>query len=1060
MTIEIHTPEGAIVEFPDDMSPDAVKAALQRISPGVSPSTPKSASGNLREQYKEAIRKGGDENGNYPGTNIPVPGTLGLLQRRMSDPFGVQDELVGGGAYLGKLVGSGGDTAAASKAYNEAAERIRAEKEMSRERLGAVPTFATDVLGGFGTTGVGGVVGPLINKAVPFAQRFWNAAIPGAEFGAAAGAGNSEGGLPERAAGALEGAGLGFVAGPLASEVAIPAGSALVRSGYNALANPAAIPANAGNALSGAWQSSSNALRRVLPSDFGVPANIDDTLLRALQRQGMTPAEVAAQMAQDQAATTINGANLNVPVALADSGPAMRELAYTVKAQPGAAKTEAERVLEGRQRGQNGFTSQYDRMKEGLERSLDVHDMNAAELEDFLNATRDANSNAAYGAFRRNSEDIPVGDVLQQHASEMAEDLTSNSKLAKKIDEAYAPFIDEKYKATGLKGPSLVEDARHNLQIMDLDKKIAEAEGKGAEAGLGATEGAQTSSSPASAPDRAQSIIGFLRSRGGIKPSGETKAADAQRIPGLINSKGMDHDKAREALVEAGFMREDPNAKANTSVADFHDLLSDVVKGKKVFKESEEGLAQSGREYSALRDQEDLAMGEARQHLSELGIDPKIYDKMSRTERLEVARRVAQNPEQRQLEENARKQFENGEFDKLNPDEKLELSKRVGEGEDPHNVFEELAIRGENNKSAADALQQAQDKFPGDAAAADSEYLRNLRNLREGLITEHQARSRNTEPLSPAKFQNAYHQLGEKINELVAKPEGKKYEIGILTDLKKRLAQRGDEVSTVRDPFGAPVLDANGQPVSLFAKAREEFEGPSNSLSALKAGRNSLNDDLDRVGWDFNKLSPSDQALYRKGQANAIINQKFGEKNTGGNIPVALDTPNIQARLAATAPAGGLDQLNALRGVETRMFQTRNRVMGGSKTAENQQNLGEATFDAATSALQKLTQGKPIAAAAQAITKTFQYVYRFREEDAAQLARVLFETNPAQRRADIARLEQVYGAPRVQQAVSGITQQLSSRQAPGAMVAPSVGNYLAPYSEPRRRNALSYSGSY
>jgi hypothetical protein len=203
----------------------------------------------------------------------------------------------------------------------------------------------------------------------------------------------------------------------------------------------------------------------------------------------------------------------------------------------------------------------------------------------------------------------------------------------------------------------------------------------------------------ANAPDQAQSLIAFLKSRGGIRPSGETAAFNAERVPGLINKRGMTADRAREALIESGFIREDPSAPAATSVADFYDLLGRAVSGKTVTRIGEEGLPFQGAEFAQNRAEAARAEAMVRDHLREIGIDPKVYDTLPAVRRQEIAQRIAVGAENGQLEQQARAYFPEGVFNRLTPVERTTLARRINAGEDPDTVFEELAIRAEGNSS-------------------------------------------------------------------------------------------------------------------------------------------------------------------------------------------------------------------------------------------------------------------------------------------------------------------------------------------------------------------------
>jgi hypothetical protein len=214
--------------------------------------------------------------------------SLGSRFRRFSDqvmdPFGLFDEITGAGAAIrGAVTGEG-----AGKAYDEAAERQRAERRVAREDNGWLGT-AAEILGGLGTTGV--------SVAAPLAKGAWEtakaAAKSGAGYGAAAGVGQSEGGVGNRVAGGVEGGLTGAIVGPAISNVAVPLvsrGVGAVKSGYQ----------YAKNAVEAARNPEAAAMNAV--ADQAVESGFDLAAARArvapapsatLQRRGLTESDMA-----------------------------------------------------------------------------------------------------------------------------------------------------------------------------------------------------------------------------------------------------------------------------------------------------------------------------------------------------------------------------------------------------------------------------------------------------------------------------------------------------------------------------------------------------------------------------------------------------------------------------------------------------------------------------------------------------------------------------------------------------------------------------------------------
>lgn len=95
--------------------------------------------------------------------------------------------------------------------------------------------------------------------------------------------------------------------------------------------------------------------------------------------------------------------------------------------------------------------------------------------------------------------------------------------------------------------------------------------------------------------NKPRTLIGFLRSRGGVKDKGgDLKAMDTP--PGLINNKsGMSLDDARIAAMEAGYLRDvsgeldinAPQAPSDGSINDLLDAVAEDARGNPVYSEQD-----------------------------------------------------------------------------------------------------------------------------------------------------------------------------------------------------------------------------------------------------------------------------------------------------------------------------------------------------------------------------------------------------------------------------------------------------------------------------------------
>ncbi len=171
-------------------------------------------------------------------------------------------------------------------------------------------------------------------------------------------------------------------------------------------------------------------------------------------------------------------------------------------------------------------------------------------------------------------------------------------------------------------------------------------------------------------------VIQFIRAKGGLEPSGELSGLNAERYPGLVRQGGLNADKMREALVEAGYLEETgPDQPAITVPQDVYDLVAEQIGGERVFPIAERAGAES--------------LGEQRQ----------AY---------EFDRELASQEENFVLPELARIDEETGAdvvtsaYARLSNDEKAELIERhVRVGEAVDDILEDIAVRSEDDPAVA-----------------------------------------------------------------------------------------------------------------------------------------------------------------------------------------------------------------------------------------------------------------------------------------------------------------------------------------------------------------------
>ena len=365
-----------------------------------------------------------------------------------------------------------------AEAYHKAkAENVK-KIEQERQEFGLAP----EIIGGLG--GIrGATAAPAAGRSVALETSAKGAAVPaveptlgqrvgsamkgGAAFGAVSGLTEGDGTLGERALNTIKGAGIGAIAAPLISEVAVPA------------------VAGAANWVAPSADRLGHTVRSIIP---GIKADTDRTLFYTLRNQGMSPDDALAAVQKVQNAAKFGNTQLDPHYTIGDTGPATQNLAYTAKATTGPAKAKIQNFLEARSKGSENVENyqgapmrgQYERVNDYTQRALQVASQkNAAKVEDKLAAKQKAATTPAYDAFYNSGATIPVEDILQSHAQDIASKLTTGSNLTKKIDAAYAPFMDEPHGIGVTQGPSLTEEARYNLKMDDLNKQIAKAQKTG-----------------------------------------------------------------------------------------------------------------------------------------------------------------------------------------------------------------------------------------------------------------------------------------------------------------------------------------------------------------------------------------------------------------------------------------------------------------------------------------------------------------------------------------------------------------------------------------------------
>jgi hypothetical protein len=423
---EIQTPDGRTldIEAPDEAT--AIAGAQEWYAANKDPK--KVADAEVRAGTNEPDFRGGGFFGDF-----------GRKAQRFSDmvtdPLGLQDEIVGAGQFARELVTSGGDLEKAKEGYTRGAERIRAERRVAREDNGYLGT-AAEIAGSLGS-------GKIATNAPTIALGAWEtakqAAKAGGLYGGITGATNAEGGVTERAGGAVAGGLTGAVLGPAISNIAVPGAARLFGAGKDAYNYAARQVHAARNPEAAAVDAVADQMVESSLSPAAVRAAIAPRISSNLAQRGLTDAdaaEIVSRALHGESAASIGQSygigdkavrrylkefreNNPTPLNILDVAVEQKNyqgampLLRRARANYGIAPdNNIAAELESRQLAQPG------RVADRLQQSAVVGDDQVArKLDDqvrYLEGTAKKEENAAYKAVRAQQADVDVSSVLRE----------------------------------------------------------------------------------------------------------------------------------------------------------------------------------------------------------------------------------------------------------------------------------------------------------------------------------------------------------------------------------------------------------------------------------------------------------------------------------------------------------------------------------------------------------------------------------------------------------------------------------------------------------------------
>lgn len=205
----------------------------------------------------------------------------------------------------------------------------------------------------------------------------------------------------------------------------------------------------------------------------------------------------------------------------------------------------------------------------------------------------------------------------------------------------------------------------------DLENAPPPAPVDGTPAAAAAAEPGQADpAEEAPAPDtgtKTKSVVEFIRENGGLQPSGELDAVDAQRYPGIVSEGGLTAEEMRERLVDAGYLRETPSDQPNvTTPSDVYDLVRRATSGDRIVPVEEKAADDLYFENEGAQDpQKELA------HAEKMFVAPALE----------------------RYDEELGDPIYSQTFKKLEPAQRIEAIDRARRGEDIADVLEDLAFQ-------------------------------------------------------------------------------------------------------------------------------------------------------------------------------------------------------------------------------------------------------------------------------------------------------------------------------------------------------------------------------
>ncbi len=200
----------------------------------------------------------------------------------------------------------------------------------------------------------------------------------------------------------------------------------------------------------------------------------------------------------------------------------------------------------------------------------------------------------------------------------------------------------------------------------------------------------------------------------------------------------------------------------------------------------------------------------------------------------------------------------------------------------------------------------------------------------------------------------------------------------ILTGFKNRLLAKIDDVNPD------------------YAKARSVFSDSKRLEDALENGRSFLRGDAEFLVDDIARLPQTERELFRVGVVREL-NKMMGGRKIGNDLTQIFEKPNMANALRATFPDDqSFRKFYSDIADEVAFNATKNKVLGGSQTAEKMQDMADLSM------FRRFIQNAKNQGFAQTIMNgvldVMEKSLRMNQKDATAIGKMLFEADPAKQR--------------------------------------------------------------